>query len=479
MSAPLFTAQLRRPHSPEEHNEYNDFINDPSVRTVLTPRRKLLRSNLPLSAVNIDQCDRFAQSRYPFPPFSIHFETSAVSDKQVVEDLVKYFKISHKIDLDIASCRLSTNNCQHDECNMLVFVKTSDSFAEFYGDGVWSDQLCGHNITVLAKPSIPPQLCVILINVPYKLDINILEQDIKRDYPEVKTAVRLKNKDQFGTKLVKVVFKSAKTRDDVLRRGIMVINYLQYDCQEYLGQAHVLICSKCRGIGHFNKQCKQIETTCKVCGEKSLDIKQHRCSDINKCIHCGGEHRPNDPRCKVVKEYRADLTKKLLQHSENVHNSRVSLCASQFPSLGVAQRPVVPNTDSGKGWEMMPKVTDNTRMDTKLDEINNRLVMIMSTCDTMMMRNVELEKYMKEKEAKEEQLFRDVASVQTDVKIHSMELKHRLVPVVLDICKFIKTLNYDKMGRTLDAEFMTSVDKGIAILSKYCKNESLFSSNLV
>ncbi|CAF1631037.1 unnamed protein product [Didymodactylos carnosus] len=256
----------------------------------------------------------------------------------------------------------------------------------------------------------------------------------------------------------------------------MVINYLQYDCQEYLGQAQVLICSNCCGIGHFKKQCKQIETTCKVCGEKFSDIKQHHCSAINKCIHCGGEHRSNDPRCKIVKEYRSDLTKKLLQHSENVHNGRFSLSASQFPSLGAAQRPVVPCGDSSKGYGMMSKTTDNTRMDTKLDEINNRLVMIMSTCFTMMMRNVELEKYMKEKEVKQEQLIRDVASVQMDVKVHSMELKHRVVPVLLDICKFIKTLNSD---RTLDAEFMTSVDKGIVILSKYCKNESLFSPDSV
>ncbi|CAF1307530.1 unnamed protein product [Didymodactylos carnosus] len=154
-------------------------------------------------------------------------------------------------------------------------------------------------------------------------------------------------------------------------------------------------------------------------------------------------------------------------------NKKIVICKSD---KGAAQRPVVPCGDSSKGYGMMSKTIDNTRMDTKLDEINNRLVMIMSTCDTMMMRNVELEKYMKEKEVKQEQLIRDVASVQMDVKVHSMELKHRVVPVLLDICKFIKTLNSD---RTLDAEFMTSVDKGIVILSKYCKNESLFSPDSV
>ena len=112
-------------------------------------------------------------------------------------------------------------------------------------------------------------------------------------------------------------------------KGYMVINYMKYDVKEYLPQATILICSKCMGLGHFRKQCKQTEVTCKVCSERCDDMKNHNCSGTAKCIHCGGNHSSNDYKCKVIKQFRADLAKTLISSPSRPFMS---------PNLSLAQK---------------------------------------------------------------------------------------------------------------------------------------------
>ncbi|CAF2110420.1 unnamed protein product [Rotaria magnacalcarata] len=125
--------------------------------------------------------------------------------------------------------------------------------------------------------------------------------------------IRLKNKAQQPIRAVKLEFKSAKARNDVLETGEITVSHLKYKVVEFFAQANVLICSNCFGIGHFRKNCPQkSEATCKTCGDKSANLKDHNCSGIPKCIHCGGAHLSNDTKCKIVQQYRATLTRNLL-----------------------------------------------------------------------------------------------------------------------------------------------------------------------
>ena len=90
---------------------------------------------------------------------------------------------------------------------------------------------------------------------------------------------------------------------------------MRYKVVEYFALANVLICSRCRGIGHFQKNCpQQDQMTCNTCGEKYLNFNDHACSKVLKCIHCGGEHRSNDSKCRIIKDYRAALTRTLLRN---------------------------------------------------------------------------------------------------------------------------------------------------------------------
>jgi hypothetical protein len=88
---------------------------------------------------------------------------------------------------------------------------------------------------------------------------------------------------------------------------------MRFKLVEYLALANVLICSRCRGIGHFQKNCpQQDQATCNTCGEKYVNVKDHACTGVPKCIHCGGTHRSNDSKCRIIKDYRAALTRTLL-----------------------------------------------------------------------------------------------------------------------------------------------------------------------
>jgi hypothetical protein len=121
-------------------------------------------------------------------------------------------------------------------------------------------------------------------------------QEIKDSHPGIANIIRLKNKAQQPVRAVKLEFLSTKVLVEIS------IMHVKLKVVEYYTQANVLICPNCYGIGHFRKNCPQKdECTCKRCGEKCPDLKDHQCSGVMKYIHCGGPHISNDSECKVVK----------------------------------------------------------------------------------------------------------------------------------------------------------------------------------
>ncbi|CAF1144754.1 unnamed protein product, partial [Didymodactylos carnosus] len=114
----------------EENDELNDFINDPTTKTIERNRKyqktnnqhamnhSTSRSNdqhnneLNNQQDNIsDSAFRSAETRYPFPPFVLHFSSGQINEKQVVEELSKYLKDQHQFNLELAGYRSSTARC--------------------------------------------------------------------------------------------------------------------------------------------------------------------------------------------------------------------------------------------------------------------------------------------------------------------------------------------------------------------------------
>jgi hypothetical protein len=260
-----------------------------------------------------EEAKRFAQSRYPFSPFVIKMKQN-IRDKIIVDFLCKHVKDNHHFDLELAGYRGTVDNDPTGGYKILSFVKNIDSFAMLFDQKIWPQEMCGHSFN-LVMPSIPPQLAVVLPDVPMNINMEEFNEEIRANYEQIVSVVRLRNRFQREIKAVKIEFSSVTARKKMLEKNRLLIMGLSLEVVEYLAQAHVLICSQCMKIGHFRKNCPQKnEITCSTCGDKCEDIKLHKaaCSGVVKCIHCGGAHKSNDTKCPIVKDYRAALTRSLL-----------------------------------------------------------------------------------------------------------------------------------------------------------------------
>ena len=185
------------------------------------------------------------------------------------------------------------------------------------------------------SPSIPPQLALVIPSVSLQIDWNEFVQEVKEKYPDIANVILLKNKAQQPVRAVKLEFLSTKLHDEILAAGEISILYMKLKVVKYYAQANVLICSNCYGIGHFRKNCVQKnKSICKTCGEKCTNLKEHQCSGVLKCIHCGGAHVSKDAKCNVVKDYRAALTRNLLANavSKNVEDAKFHSAAANLQS---------------------------------------------------------------------------------------------------------------------------------------------------
>ncbi|CAF3913491.1 unnamed protein product [Rotaria sp. Silwood2] len=403
------------------------------------------RLSLPQQISITTESTRYAQTRYPFPPFIIKFIAGNVLPKQVKEELLIHCKNVFQTEINILNCRLS-NISSNNDYDILLFVKDSYSYSFLLDQKHWPNVFNNVNYAFPSDQVIPPQLSLIVKNVDLHLDFDDFCSEIKLRYPSVKNVIRMKNKFQSYIKLVKLELTSSSLREELLNGKKIIIGYIAYDIAEYLAPATVLICSKCMGLGHFKKQCSQIKNTCRTCGDLVDDLKLHICSKIEKCIHCGLDHKSNSLKCHMVKSYRSELTRKLL--SSNNHSSHVSQNGmidlnknvnivynnSHFPGLPVAQ---------------------NSSSNHMLNKLDNLLAQIAEV-------NVHLSN-LKVKNDKIEQIT--LAKNDSDILIkenlnllakQSMELKK----------SFITIQNCDSNGRTLDADLKLKLERYLIQMKK-------------
>lgn len=279
---------------------------------------------------------RFATSRYPFAPFSVMFP-QVVREKSVMEDLIKHARTSFQFELKTIAYRRA--HAENNEYRLLIFVENSESFVFLFDRSNWPTSLVGCKFGV-KSPSIPPQLSLVIPSVSLHVEWEEFVQEIKEKHTDIVNVIRLKNKAQQPVKAVKLEFKSVESRKEILDAGEISALYMKYRITEYFSQAKVLFCSNCQRLGHFRKNCpQQEEATCKVCGEKSSDLKEHQCSGVAKCVHCGGPHNSNDSNCRIVKDYRAALTRNLAGRTIpiNANNRAAQSAQTDFPQLKPVQ----------------------------------------------------------------------------------------------------------------------------------------------
>ena len=545
---------LRRPLSTSEddRSELEDFEQDPNTKTIYNHRKKTKvnnhsnskqnnsnriqalsppeqthmphqqqqcsrtnestsankQLNIDSSTINIltNEAKSFARTRYPFPPFIIRFPTSSIQEQKVAEELCKFLKENKNVELDLSGYRKTSTKCSSNECDLLLFVKNSYSFSILYDETNWAQSLLGSTYTRLSSPSIPPQLSLIVKNVSLSIDFVKFVNEIKATYSNVRNVIRLKNKNQMHIKLVKLEFTEPCQRDEILNRRKIFINSLSYDIDEYMAPARVLICSKCMGLGHFRKQCKQKEDTCKKCGMTFNDIKDHTasCSQLH-CIHYQGDHMSNDMKCPKVKQFRADLTKVLLSSTVqiNPHNN-IDLSLTNFPPMNPAQRSTIYsdvfnnkyNNKTNKNNNVyhynlalrtMPPNTHHwtSNNDTtnsivnKIDELKSSMNHVNALLEKIINRNNHFENFMKDKIINDEiisnkidELLQNNNNQKINITQHEIKITHHenvfkkiVLPLLDEISLFLSNLNIDKYGKTLDADLKVKINRWRAQLN--------------
>ncbi|CAF4631201.1 unnamed protein product, partial [Rotaria sp. Silwood2] len=480
------------PSTDDEISEHEDFNNDPSVKIVQNthkrPRQHSHNHNLrsivsgqkvmtlstdqldsttghqqqittaaSLSTNNNDlltpEAERFAQTRYPFPPFILRFPLVNVKEQKVAEELCKYLNDNKQIHLELIGYRRSKLKCGLNESDILLFVKDSLSFSFLYDDNNWPTTLLGSSFTRPYPTSIPPQLSLMVKGVGLAIDFDNFILELKTKFTSLMNIIRIKNKEQQDTKLVKLEFSCPQEREDLLHCGKVFVSSLTFPVEEYLAQARVLICSKCCGIGHFRRQCQQNKETCKKCGQMCDDIKQHFIvrTQIPRCIHCGGGHMSNDMKCIKVKQFRADLTRRLLSTAAHASTSTVSNPnyhhnQADFPQLGAPQRPYISSVQNGQKSDIV----------AKLDQMNDNILKLNETIEKLSMNSSRIEARVEQVIKSNEELSRQVVGLTMDNKImksrineHEDLLKNILLPFCQDLIKFCREKN-TKQGRHND-----------------------------
>ncbi|CAF3825552.1 unnamed protein product [Rotaria sordida] len=216
----------------------------------------------------------------------------------------------------------------------------------------------------------------------------------------------------------------------------MVINYVKYDVKEYLPQATILIYTKCFGVGHFRKQCKQTDDTCKVCSERYPDIIKHNCSGIAKCLHCGGDHHANDMKCKSF--------------NNNMFNNMFT-STSEFPPL------LRPTKSTINDYKML--AGEQNGIMTKLDQILNSINNINDTVGDLVKRTEQIEDWINAKQKFDLKINNGIRSLQHGISRHDGVLFNQtnvieklILPAMDDIMALLSVMNV-KEGRVLNVDF--------------------------
>ena len=408
---------------------------------------------------------RYAQTRYPFPPLCIRFNSGKPVPSLIKEGLIEHCKKEHQLVLNILNSRLITNNSgNHDD--ILLYLKDAFPFSFLLNYNNWPKSFNDVPYLIPSLPSIPPQLSLIVKNVDLRIDFNEFALDVKARYPQVKNGIRLKNKLQNDIKLVKVEFTSPTIREKLLNDRKITVGYIVYVIDEYLAPADVLICSQCMGIGHFKKQCTQSKVTCSTCGESVEDIKAHKCSKIEKYTHCGQNYKSNSLKCQVVKSFRAELTRKLLSPNNpttsstsnnglNMNNSSLIYNTSNFP--------VIPFSQSPANNIMVNKLNDVLE---KLSEVNTHLSNLQSKYDRFeqfMLDKNEHDLLVNEKlnclSKQSSELKNDMTHNGRLLQQYNDKFMKLLFPILDDLVGFIALQNQDKKGNPLDADLKIKLER--------------------
>ncbi|CAF2106977.1 unnamed protein product, partial [Rotaria magnacalcarata] len=239
------------------------------------------------------------------------------------------------------------------------------------------------------------------------------------------------------------------------------------------------------GFRPFHETMYPDQETCKTYGECIDDLKLHICSNVEKCIHCGQNHKSNSLKCQVVKSFRSELTRKLLSSNNyssastsntvnNLSHSSFQYLSSDFPPMSMPQH--------------LPSNLNNTMLN-KMDDLLGKITELNNHFANLELKYSKFEQFMIEKNTID-------SSVKQNLNLlsqHSTDLKKELVhhnllierhenllvklitPMLEDLFELISSQNQDKKGNVLDADLKVKLERYLIQMKKPKRN---FTSTL-
>ena len=175
----------------------------------------------------------------------------------------------------------------------------------------------------------------------------------------------------------------------------------------------------------------------------------------------------NDMKCIKVKQFRADLTRRLLSTSSHSStstgpNSNYLYNQPDFPQLNTAQKSYISNTRSGQNYDLM----------AKLDQMNGNILKLNEKLEMLSMNSLGIEASVEQVKIYNEELTTQVVNLTADNKTmksrineHEEWLKSILLPFCQDLIKFCRE-NNTKHRRHNDETLHSHLELYSAQLSK-------------
>lgn len=259
---------------------------------------------------------RYANS-ISFPPIIVtgvpHFTPQSSSDiVQFLRSLVSMYPTLP----DVSNISWRLNN-QH---QLLLFAPTRDVFSVLLTNqypstiGISSTQ-------VIFPRRLPPQLSLLLLNVPDCLDDTYLLAEIQKQFQSVKSLHRIRTTNNTSTTtLVRLDFELAQECDRCLNAKFLSVANVRVPVKQYLGPPRIPQCQKCCRFGHFANRCTSTHKICGKCAQSILPGTIHQCGSL-LCINCSthpthasrATHDAFDYRCPSMLNYKKILVCKLVE----------------------------------------------------------------------------------------------------------------------------------------------------------------------
>jgi hypothetical protein len=331
-----------------------DINNDSSSNPHLKPgpqtpgnnkRFRVEEENTPENQIRIIHQENLTSnnrnSRYPkpsiqqndFPPITLEFKSTHNStDRKLIEELIKEWKIKNNKQLDIIG-RFGFKNV------LLIFARNTETLDELLDKNRWPIRIDGNDYTIKYPRILPETYSLVIKDFQLTWKEKETAIDLHEKYSSLIKFTRLITRDGRPMNIVRADFNSSQQVNKLLNQGEIDINAMKLYVRPYFAPIKINKCRKCFKHDHFTNQCASPQL-CFRCGQQHS--YENGCTNDVKCANCEQQHYSGHPACPVVQQRRKQIAEQqkvhhaqLLVKQQQQHQKYYDHDPNAFPHLTV------------------------------------------------------------------------------------------------------------------------------------------------